>query len=178
MPNGVTVARAFPAAATAGSTFEADLRAAMWRRARAALAVGVVISALMNVLARHVLQRPEPLDTPYTFLIPNVYLAYIGIFGFGLLLVWRDWWTARTVAFIVLGVWIASGLLDVSVTAVLYPDEQVAYGAALFLFIAAALLPWPLAFQVTLGLVFTLLYPVAATVYSPYSSISDSFKTK
>jgi serine/threonine-protein kinase len=166
MPSRLEVTRAVPAAATAGSTFDAELRTAMWRRARAALAVGTAISALMNVLARQVLQRPEPLDTPYTFLIPNVYLAYIGIFGFGLLLVWRDWWNARTVALIVLAVWIASGLLDVSLTAVLYPDEQVFYGAALFLFIAAALLPWPLAFQVTLGLVFTLLYPVAATVAS------------
>ncbi len=136
----------------------------MWRRARAALAVGVVISALMNVLVRYVLQRPEPLGTPYSFLIPNVYLAYIAIFGLGLALVWRDWWSARTVALIVLAVWIASGALDVSLTAVLYPDEQVFYGAALFLFLAAALLPWPLGFQVTLGLVFTLLYPVAAAV--------------
>ena len=89
MPSRLEVTRAMPAAATAGSTFDAELRAAMWRRARAALAVGTAISALMNVLARQVLQRPEPLDTPYTFLIPNVYLAYIGIFGFGLLLVWR-----------------------------------------------------------------------------------------
>ncbi len=155
-----------PAATTPGATFKAELRSAMWRRARAVLAVGVAISALMNVLARYVLQRPQPLDTPYTLLIPNVYLAYIAIFGFGLLLVWRDWWTARTVALIVLAIWIASGLLDVSLTAVLYPDEQVFYGAALFLFLAAALLPWPLAFQVTLGLVFTLLYPIAATVAS------------
>ena len=153
-----------PTPATVGSTFEAELRTAMWRRARAALAVGTAISALMNVLVRYVLQRPEPLDTPYSFLIPNVYLAYIAIFGLGLALVWRDWWSARTVALIVLAVWIASGALDVALTAVLYPEEQVFYGAALFLFLAAALLPWPLGFQVTLGLVFTLLFPVAAAV--------------
>jgi serine/threonine-protein kinase len=121
MPNRVAVTRAMPAATTPGATFKAELRSAMWRRARAVLAVGVAISALMNVLARYVLQRPQPLDTPYTLLIPNVYLAYIAIFGFGLLLVWRDWWTARTVALIVLAIWIASGLLDVSLTAVLYP---------------------------------------------------------
>ncbi len=164
MPNRMTVTRSPPAGATAGATFEAESRAALWRRARAALAIGVAISALMNLLILYVIERPEPLDSPYAFLVPNVYLAYVFIFALGLALVWRDWWRARTVALIVLGVLVASAILDVALSAVHYPDEQVFYGAALFLFLASALLPWPLAYQVTLGLIFTLLYPIAALV--------------
>ena len=162
MPNHMTVARAVPAAATAGSTFEAESRAVMWRRARAALAVGVVISAFINFLIRFVMQRPEPLASPYASLVPDYYLGYIVVFALGLAFVWRDWWSSRTVALIVLVTLIAGALLDVVGTSVTYPDEQVYYGAGLFLFLASALLPWPLAYQVTLGVVFTLLYPISA----------------
>jgi serine/threonine-protein kinase len=165
MPSRVAVTRALPApTSAAGTTFDEEYRAVMWRRARAALAVGLAISALMNVLVRWVIQRPDPLATPYSLLVPDVYLVYVAVFGLGLALVWRDWWSARTVALIVLAILVASALLDVALSAVLFPDEEVFYGAALFLFLAAALLPWPLGFQVTLALVFTLAYPVAATI--------------
>jgi len=166
MPNRVAVTRVMPSPTAAGTTFDRDFRAIMWRRARAALAVGVGLSALMNVLVRFGFMNPEPLASPYTFLVPNVYLAFIGIFGVGLVLVWRDWWSARTVAFIVLATLIASAILDVMFAAILHPADDQLWGAALFLFLAAALLPWPLAFQVTLAVVFTVLYPLAAAVGS------------
>jgi len=151
-----------PAQASAGTTFEVEQRALMWRRARAALAVGVVISVFINVLIRFVVPRPEPLTTPYAFLVPDVYLGYVAIFAAGLFLVWRDRWSAGTSALIVLLTLVAAAVLDVAGTVVTYPDEQVFYGAGLLLFLAAALVPWPLAYQVTLGVVFTLLYPIAA----------------
>ncbi len=164
MPNRVAVTRAMPTPATAGATFETELRAVMWRRGRAALAVGVAISVFINLLIRFVVERPEPLEGPYAVLIPDIYLGYVVIFAVGLALVWRDRWSARTVALIVLAVLIASGMLDVAGTVVTYPDEQVYYGAGLFLFLASALLPWPLSYQVTLGIAFTLLYPIAAPI--------------
>jgi serine/threonine-protein kinase len=148
---------------TAGATFEREQRAVMWRRARAALLVDVVFSAFVNLLIRFVISWPEPLATPYAFLVPDIYLGYIAIPVVGLLLLWRDWWSARAAALIVLAVLVAGGVLDVAVSVVTYPDEQVFYGAGLFLFLAAALLPWPLSYQVTLGIVFSLLYPIAAT---------------
>jgi hypothetical protein len=149
---------------TAGATFEREQRTVMWRRGRAALAVGVVFSVFVNVLIRFVIPRPAPLASPYSLIVPDIYLGYIAIFAIGLLLVWWDRWSARTVALIVLAVLIAAGLLDVAGTVVTYPDEQVFYGAGLFLVLAAALLPWPLSYQVTLGVVFTALYPIAAPI--------------
>ena len=166
MPSRLAVTRAMPAPTTAGTAFESELRQVMWRRARAALAVGVGLSALMNVLVRFGTMNPEPLASPYTFLVPNVYLAFIGMFAIGLVLVWRDWWNVRTVACIVLATLIATAILDVMVTAVLHPADDQLWGAALFLFLTAALLPWPLAFQVTLAVVFTVLYPLATAIGS------------
>ncbi len=84
MPSKLAVTRAMPAPTTAGTAFESELRQVMWRRARAALAVGVGLSALMNVLVRFGTMNPEPLASPYTFLVPNVYLAFIGMFAIGL----------------------------------------------------------------------------------------------
>ena len=165
MPSSLTVARAL-GAETVGATFERELRTIMWRRARAALAVGVALSALMNVLVLLGTMIPEPLASPYTFLVPNVYLAFIGMFAIGLVLVWRDRWSVRTVAFIVLATLIATGVFDVLVTAILHPADDQLWGAALFLFLTAALLPWPLAFQVTLAVVFTVLYPLATAIGS------------
>jgi serine/threonine-protein kinase len=55
-----------PAGTSVGTTFESELRQVMWRRARAALAVGVGLSALMNVLHRFGTMNPEPLASPYT----------------------------------------------------------------------------------------------------------------
>lgn len=162
MPSRTEVARVMPAPSALGTTFDLEQRALMWRRARAALAVGVAISAFINILIRFIVDRPEPLATPYSFLVPDIYIGYVVIFLIGLLLVWKDRWSSRTVALIVLAVLIAAALLDVVGTAVTYPDEQVYYGAGLFLFLASALLPWPLAYQVTLGVVFTVLYPIAA----------------
>jgi len=156
------VRTAFKQSLITGKTFDEEYRAVMWRRARAALAVGVAISAFINFLIRFVVQRPEPLASPYAFLVPDYYLGYIVVFALGLAFVWRDRWSSRTVALIVLATLIAGALLDVAGTSVTYPDEQVYYGAGLFLFLASALLPWPLAYQVTLGLVFTLLYPIFA----------------
>jgi serine/threonine-protein kinase len=151
-----------PALSALGTTFDLEQRAVMWRRARAAMAVGLAIGLFINVLIRFIVDRPEPLATPYSFLVPDIYLGYVVIFLIGLLLVWKDRWNSRTVALIVLAALIAAALLDVTGTAVTYPDEQVYYGAGLLLFLASALLPWPLAYQVTLGVVFTLLYPIAA----------------
>jgi serine/threonine-protein kinase len=164
MPDTLAVTRIQPGPATAATTFQRGQRALMWRRGRAALVVGVVISVFVNLLIRIVASRPEPLATPYSFLVPDIYLGYIVVFAVGASLLWRDWWSARTVALIVLAVLILSGLLDVAGSVVLYPDEQIFYGAGLFLFLAAALLPWPLAYQVTLGIVFTLLYPILAPI--------------
>ena len=163
MPSKLAVSRTL-GTLTAGTTFEQELRHVMWRRGRAALAVGVVFSVFINVLIRFVIPRPEPLPTPYSFLVPDIYLGYIALFAIGLSFVWWDRWSARTVALIVLAVLIAAGLLDVAGTVVTYPDEQVFYGAGLFLFLAAALLPWPLSYQATLGVVFTGLYPIAAPI--------------
>jgi hypothetical protein len=155
-----------PSPTSAGITFDQEFRAVMWRRARAALAVGVAISALMNVLGRYVFQTPEPLDTPLAWLVPDVYLGYVVIFAVGLALVWRDRWSAGTAALIVLATLVASGLLDATLTAVHYPTEDRFVGAALFLFLSAALVPWGLAYQVTLGVVVTFMYPLAAAVAS------------
>ncbi len=166
MPNRVAVTRVMPSPTAAGTTFDREFRAIMWRRGRAALAIGLAISALMNVLGRFVFQMPKPLDTPYAYLTPDVYLLYVVIFGIGLALVWRDRWTARAVALIVLATLVASGLLDAALTAVLFPTEDRSHGAALFLFLAAALVPWPLAYQIALGAVIVLMYPLAAAVAS------------
>ena len=135
MPSKLAVSRGL-GTLTAGATFEQELRHVMWRRGRAALVVGVVFSAFVNVLIRFVIPRPEPLPTPYSFLVPDIYLGYIAIFAAGLLLVWWDRWSARSVGVIVLAVLIAAGLLDVVGTVVTYPDEQVFYGAGLFLFLS------------------------------------------
>ncbi|MCL7971946.1 MAG: hypothetical protein M8866_07660, partial [marine benthic group bacterium] len=138
----------------------------MWRRARAALAVGVALSVLMNVLVRYVLQRPDPDIARYAWLVPSVYLWFIPIYGAGLALVWWDRWSARTVALMVLITLLVSGLHDAISSSVLYPTEERFYAVALFLFLAAALMPWPVTYQVTLGIGFVLMYPVAGLVAS------------
>lgn len=164
MPSRTSVTRMMPAPSALGSTFEGEQRAAMWRRARAAMAVALAISALMNVLGRWVYQTPEPLATRFAGLVPDVYLTYIGIFALGLALVWRDRRSVRAVSLIVLGALLVSGLLDATLTAVLYPAEDRFAGAALFLFLTAALVPWALGYQVALAATITLAYPLAALI--------------
>ena len=162
MPSRTEVTRVMPALSALGTTFDLEQRAVMWRRARAAMAVGLAIGLFINVLIRFIVDRPEPLATPYSFLVPDIYLGYVVI------------------------------LLDRPAACVEGPVElpdrgpdrprsphrssasrRDGYGRDLSgragllrrgpaPISGPALLPWPLAYQVTLGVVFTLLYPIAA----------------
>jgi serine/threonine-protein kinase len=155
-----------PSPTAVSASFDLQQRAVMWRRARAALAVAVAISVLMNALGRYVYQTPDPLASRFAGLVPDVYLAYIALFAIGLALVWRDRWPVSTVSLIVLAALLSSGLLDATLTAILYPAEDRFAGAALFLFLTAALVPWALRYQVALAATITLAYPAAALIAS------------
>ncbi len=165
MPSNLAVSRAL-GTLTAGATFEQELRHVMWRRGRLALGVGLALTVLFNLLGRWVFRMPEPLASPYAGMIPNVYLALVIPFGLGLALVWQDRWSSRQVALIVLGALAVSNLMDATTSAVLYPVQENFLGAALFLFLTAALVPWPLAYQVALGTIVTLSYPIFALIAS------------
>ena len=165
MPSKLAVSRAL-GTQTAGTTFEQELRHVMWRRGRLALGVGLVLTILFNLLGRWVFRMSEPLASPYAGLIPNVYLGFVIPFAGGLALVWKDRWTSRQVALGVLAALAVSNLVDAATSSVLYPLQENFLGAALFLFLTAALVPWPLAYQVALGAVVTLSYPLLALVAS------------
>jgi serine/threonine-protein kinase len=165
MPSKLAVSRGL-GTLTAGATFEQDLRHVMWRRGRLALGVGLTLTILFNLLGRWVFRMPEPLASPYAGWVPNVYLSLLIPFALGLALVWNDRWTSRQVALIVLGALVVSNLLDAATSTVLYPAQDNFLGAAFFLFLTAALVPWPLVYQVALGTVVTLSYPIFALIAS------------
>ena len=165
MPSKLAVSRAL-GTLTAGTTFEQELRHVMWRRGRLALGVGLALTVLFNLLGRWVFRLPEPLASPYAVLIPNVYLALVIPFALGLTMVWKDRWTSRQVALVVLGALALSNLMDAALSSVLYPAQENFLGAAFFLFLTAALVPWPLVYQVALGSVVTVSYPIFALIAS------------
>ena len=174
MPSKLAVSRGL-GTLTAGATFEQDLRHVMWRRGRLALGVGLTLTILFNLLGRWVFRMPEPLGSQYAGWVPNVYLSLLIPFALGLALVWNDRWTSRQVAFIVLAALVVSNLLDAATSTVVYPAQDNFLGAAFFLFLTAALVPWPLVYQVALGTVVTLSYPIFALIASATASNEESY---
>jgi serine/threonine-protein kinase len=161
MPSKLAVTRILTPTAV-GTTFEREARSVMWRRTRAALVLGTVISIVMNVLGRYVFQQPRPLPSAYAVSAQDFYLIYVLTFGVGVALARKDRWSTRGLSRIVLGVIGTTALLDAMLTGAFYPGEQRFFGAALFLFIAAAMIPWELAYQMALGFIVVAVYPAAA----------------
>lgn len=160
----VAVTRVLPTPVTTGSSFERELRTALWQRSRLAMMIGFGISVAMNVLARTVFRAPPPLAGPLAALGPNEYLVYPGIFALAAALLWKDRWSERRIEIIDIGALVLLTVVDASLTAVLYPLEDRFFTSALVLFITAAMIPWRIAFQVGLSVAVVFAYPAAAIV--------------
>jgi len=146
-------------AQTTGGSFERELRGALWSRSRLAMILGLAIATVMYLLGRFVFTMPAIVESDLARLHPDVWIASPLLFAAGTALLWSDRWSARGVQGIDLAVLAMLTLLDAFVSAAMFPQENRFFTAALILFIAAAMLPWRLGFQVALGVLVVVAYP-------------------
>jgi serine/threonine-protein kinase len=164
MHRQVAVTRAMEVPTTAGTTFDRELRTALWRRGRIALGFGIALSLVIILLAHTVLQLPPPLESPLAGLYPAAWWLYPLAFGLAAMFLWKDRWTARQLQLIVLGALAFIAVLDASFAATLMPGKEHYFDAAILLFLPAAIIPWRLSYQVTLGAVVIAAYPALVLV--------------
>lgn len=159
MNEAIELTRTPGPAQVTGSSFDRELRGALWSRSRMAMVLGLAIATLMYLLGRFVFTTPALVKSELSRLHPDVWIAYPLLFAAGTALLWRDRWSARAVQAIDLAVLGLLTLLDAFLAAAMFPQENRFFTAALILFIAAAILPWRLGFQVALGVLVVAAYP-------------------
>ena len=144
---------ATPGSSTGGA-FEMDLRTLLSQRTRLVLGVGLVIALIANVLYYLVLGTPATVASPWGDALSVVWLIGPAIFLAALLVcyLWQDL-TASQLQKLNLAAFSLELFVVLQINALFNPADPLFIAVAVLLFLPAALIPWPLRYQVTLGVV-------------------------
>lgn len=148
----VAVDRPLRTPASTGGSFERDLLVLLRQRARLVFTIGLGISGFVFLLKVFILGVTPEVDS---FLAPYYrfgWLAHPAIF-FGAIVLLQTWRGAsvRQYQALVLAVSLLQVFLALTSTAFYTPNDPLLIAVALTLFIPAALIPWPMRYQVMLG---------------------------
>ncbi|MEE9245185.1 MAG: serine/threonine-protein kinase [Gemmatimonadota bacterium] len=150
----VAVQRAIatPTISGGGGSFERDLRALLLGRCRLVCSIGVTVTAIAWVLHTLVLHTQPELDSPFAAFDKAIWLIPPIAFLAGLIVLrsLREK-TARTLQNLAFGIFAANIVVAMLATSFFTPAEPLFIATAVLLFVPAALIPWPLRYQVALG---------------------------
>ncbi len=141
-----------PPSAGGGGSFERDLRALLLGRCSLVCSIGVTATAIAWVLHTLILRTQPELDSPFAAFDKAIWLIPPIAFLAGLIVLrsLREK-TARTLQNLAFGIFAANIVVAMLATAFFRPSDPLFIATAVLLFVPAALIPWPLRYQVALG---------------------------
>ncbi len=154
MEEQVEVQRRFATPTSSGGSFEQGLRALLWERCRQVFWIGLAVTAIAYLLHISVLKTEPQLDSAVSAWDALIWAVHPFSFVLALLLhyTWRGA-SARTLQRLVFAIFAIDLAVAVVGAALFLPSDPLFIAVAIFLFVPAALIPWPVRYQVALGAV-------------------------